>query len=194
MKKRLIWVLLLSICMVFFCGCSQINPINNTTSTLPSTTLNETVQWMEYQGRFYTKDLERAQKEIPFNILLPTYLPNMKQNTYLPDIDGPLCQSQMDGVTVNIIYKLNPGHGNPEILIIHESDNSMSLGELEVNPDLEQVEIQGISVVKTKDNWSPDTDVYFSFNSQSIFYIVETHYVSNEESYKIVESMIRQLK
>jgi hypothetical protein len=195
MKKQYILILILVIFTLILFGCnSQINPDNSLASISPSATSNETLVWMELQGRFYTKDLARAQKEIPFTIILPTYLPDNKHEVYLPDIDGPLSELRNDNeIEVNIKYGFNLGHELPGIIIITESNYISSLGDPELNPELEQVEIQGISVRKTKDDWSPGSDAYYSFNSKNIYYVVETHNLPNEESNKIIESMIAQL-
>jgi hypothetical protein len=192
MKKQIYLVFLLVMSLGFLFGCSQMHPIISSTSDVTSNTSNTTLPWIEYQGHYYTKNLEKAQRETPFPILLPSYLPNMEHKVYLPDIDGPLKQNQKGGIEINITYNLKLG-SKPGILIIHESTNSSSLGDVDLNPDLEQIKIQGISVVKTRDDWSPDTDAYYSFNSNNIYYTVETHYLQNDESNKIVESMIKQL-
>ncbi len=82
---------LVIIATILLYGCnSQVNPDNGPPSISPPSTSNQTLFWKELQGRFYTKDLARAQKEIPFPILLPTYLPDNEYDIYLPDIDGPL--------------------------------------------------------------------------------------------------------
>lgn len=182
--------------ILFLSSCShQVDDAGNSKSIQPDSTSNEILYWVEIQGRFYTKDLAKAQKEIPFPILLPTYLPNNLQDTYLPDIDGPLGQFRDDNnIEVNIKYHLNSEHKLPRIIIIRERNYSSSLGDPEFNPELERIENEGISVIKTRDDWSPDSDSYYSFNSHNIYYIVETHNLPNEESNKIVESIIDQLE
>ena len=137
MKKQYRLIFLVIIATIFSYGCnSQMN-----------------LAWEEFQGRFYTTDLDRAQEEIPFTILLPTYLPDNEQKTILPSIDGPLAQFQSDNeIEVNVKYGFDLGYDWPGIILITESDFPSSLGDPELDPELERVEIEGISVVKTKDD------------------------------------------
>ena len=178
MKKQYRLILLAIIATIFIYGCnSQIN-----------------LAWEEFQGCFYTTDLDRAQGEIPFTILLPTYLPDSEQKTIRPSIDGPLAQFQSDNeIEVNVKYGFDLGYDLPGIILITESNYPLSLGDPELNPELERVEIEGISIIKTKEDWSPGSDAYYSFSSNNIYYVVEIHNLPNEESNKIVNSMIIQI-
>ncbi|MFC2007556.1 hypothetical protein ACFLVB_03040 [Chloroflexota bacterium] len=188
--KYLVFALLVTI---FLYGCnSQINPDSGLPLISPAATTNKTLFWMEYEGLFYTLDLARAQKEIPFKIILPTYFPEDSRKK-IPDIKGPLSQFQKDDkIEVEIKYHLYPGYKSG-LIIISETNYEFALGGLELNPELERIEIEGLSVVKTKDDWSPNI-AYYSFNSKNICYYIEAHYLPNEESNKMVESMIMQLK
>ncbi len=78
--------------------------------------------------------------------------------------------------------------------MITESNHPYSLGDPEKDPELERIEIEGMFVVKTKDNWSPGSHAYYGFDSNNISYVVETYNLSNEESGKIVESMLNQIR
>ena len=78
--------------------------------------------------------------------------------------------------------------------MITESNHPYSLGDPEKDPELERIEIEGMFVVKTKDNWSPGSDAYYGFDSNNISYIVETYNLPDEESGKIVESMLNQIR
>ena len=71
MKKLFVIILAVSFLIALpLSGCTQIQPDNN----------QETFSWIEYDdiGLFVTTDLARAQDEIPFNILVPTYIPGGK--------------------------------------------------------------------------------------------------------------------
>jgi hypothetical protein len=153
-----------------------------------------TPYWEENENRFNTNDSERAQKDIPFPIIIPTYLPRNNPKKVLPDIEGPLSQFQ-DGNNIEIIirYSLDIGNYLPGAIMASESNFAYSLGEPVLDPDLELIEIEGIPVVKTKDDFSGGSDAYYSFNSKDIYYNVETHGIPNEESNEIVESMVNQI-
>ena len=179
MKSKSNLIILIFLLTIIFPGCKS--PI-------------VTPYWEENENRFNTNDLARAQKEIPFTIILPTYFPEDSRKK-IPDIEGPLSQFQQDDkIEVRIMYDLYPGDNLSGIIIIDETNYASSLGDPELNPELERKIIEGISVVKTKDDWSPGRDAYYSFNSKDIYYNVETHGITNEESFKIVESMIKQIK
>ena len=195
MKKKTIIIFLVIIATIFFSGCnSQINPDSSSAPISPSATISETPFWIEYEGLFHTLDLVRAQKEIPFTIILPTYFPDDSRRK-TPSIIGPLKEFQQnDKIEVKVMYDLYPGENLSGIIIIYETNYISSLGDPELNPELERVEIGGLSVLKTKDDWSSERDAYYSFNSNDIYYNVEIHGLPNEESHKIVESIITQLK
>lgn len=162
---------------------------------LQANSTNETLPWMEIEGYFHTTDIARAQKEIPFTILLPTYFPDCKQRIIFPTIDGPLSQYQDEyEIEVHINYGLDLGQEVPGIILIIETNGMLSLADPEFNPQFERVEMEDIWVIKTKDDWSLGSDAYYSFNSNDIFYVVETHNLSNKDSNKIVESILNQLK
>jgi hypothetical protein len=175
--------LLMCVVTICFCGCnSQI----------------QTTSWIVTENRFDTSDLERAQQEIPFPILMPNYQPENNEMISLPYISGPLKQFQEDNnVEIKIQFSIGLDSTPKAAVMIFESNYSSSLGEPELNPEIERIEIEDISVLKTKDDWS-ETDAYYSFESNGIFYIVEAHLIPNESVKKmvfdIVESMIKQLK
>ena len=149
---------------------------------------------MEHEGHFYTTDIARAQKEVPFPILLPTYFPDTTQ-TIVPEIDGPLNKFHGDNkIEIHINYIISLGQELFAIVTITEANFTYLLGDPKLNPELEQVEIEGIHVIKTRDDWAPGSPKYYSFNSNNVFYVVETHYLTTEESNKIVESMLKQIK
>ena len=163
------------------------------TPLLASTACNRDTYWIESQGRFFTDDLARAQAKIPFTILLPTYFPDNTDHVP-PMIDGPL-DSNDNRIEVNIKYLLYLSDGISCPVIISESNYPSSLGDPELNPDLELIEIDGKQVIKTKDNFSPeDEGAYFSFKIEDIYIVVETRYLPVEEAKKIVESMIQPME
>ena len=182
------------IATILFCGCnSKVDSDNDTTSASPPSTSDQTLFWQEIQGHFSTRDIARAQKEIPFIIILPSYLPEDSQNR-IPGIQGTLKSFQEgERIGVEIMYALYPETILSGVIVIRENNYGISIGDPESDHDLELVEIKGISVVKTKDDWSPPIENWYCFNSKDIYYLVELHGLPNEESYKIVESMIIQI-
>jgi hypothetical protein len=180
------------------------------------TTASNSLFWTEYQGelvthypdgtpdrtevqrRFATNDLAKAQKEIPFEIILPTYIPGKEHNRQMV-IDGPL---DTEGTSVEIRIKYDVDIGDPKavMILVTETNGPLSLGDVQLNPDLEVININGLEVTKVKDEFTK-TNTYFSFNHNDVYYLVEMSLFENnnsfkidEESLKIVESLINQLK
>lgn len=149
--------------------------------------------WMEYNGMFATKDFTKAQDEIPFRIVLPTYLPYNQQDTSIPDIEGPLKEFQdKDRIEVIVAYGIKKPDDNYGLITISEWNCAFELGDPEINPDLELVTIANTRVIKTKDNWADGNTYYYSFNSDGTFFIVESHYITVGEINKMVASIIDQ--
>jgi hypothetical protein len=191
-SATLLLVLLPAIILLCTGGCSQ-KPTDTTAEPLP---------WIEYGGQFNTRDLDRAQEEIPFPILLPTYIPDKRKDIPPPSIKGILKEFQIkDDVEVDILYTVDLGlevFGEEVFgtIMITESNHHISLGDTEVNPDLESIEIRNKIVVKAEyiGKYERNTEFYYSFNHEDIYYIVVIGGLTNEEAFKVVESMIKQLQ
>ena len=162
------------------------------TIVIPPLTGSGSLYWIEVQGRFSTNDLAKAQAEIPFNIVLPTYIPDERKDFLLPHIEGPLYVSSNDNIEIIIRYPLYLGNDIPSHVFITERNSHISLGDPEVNPQLELIEIDGKSVTKTRDDWGSGYGAYFSFSSNNIYFIVETLNLPTEEAMKVVKSLIQQ--
>ena len=174
-------------------GCySQTPP--TTPAPNPSVTPPKPLPWEETYGRFYTKDLTRAQEEIPFPIILPSYVPDKRKDAPPPDIIGPLTEFRDDNdIGVDIKYLLYLGDEILGQIIIKQSNRHISLGDPQLNPELEKIEIDGKWVIKTKDSFAPN-ESWFSFNLENVYFLVYFQGLPTEEAIKIVESMIKQIE
>jgi hypothetical protein len=193
MTKQFELIALVLFCLFTFLyyGCCPETGVDNT----PPATENGSLYWMEVQGRFATNDLVRAQAEIPFNIVLPTYIPDSRFDKPLPHIEGSLrTSSNDDDIEVIVRYLLYLGDDIPSQIFIRERNSPISMGDPELNPQLELIEIDGKSVTKTRDDWGSGYTAYFSFNSDNIYFVVETLYIPTEEAMKVVESLIQQVE
>lgn len=160
-------------------GCSQTQS-NNSAKLLP---------WIEYNGAFMTTNFTRAQDEIPFRIILPTYIAEDYQEIPLPGIKGPLKRFQKKGeVEIEIDYIITYSSDNYGFVTITESERAIIPGNSE-----NATEINGKRVVLWSGNYSLGPGYFFFFEGSDIYFIVETNRISYEESIKIVESMIKQL-
>ena len=156
------------------------SPISLPASPLP---------WVESGGRFDTNDIARAQQEIPFQIVLPTYLPDSMP--VRPDINGPLKQYQSEGqVEVDILYLLHFSNGTIGTLRLSESNYSVTAPDPKLNPGFQQTQISGHSVIETDGNFAegPGTILYFTFDR--LWFVVEAYKLPQGGAQKIVQSML----
>jgi hypothetical protein len=165
-------------------------------ATLPGCTLNpveETLWVVDSHGWFHTNDLERAQQEIPFTIIVPTYLPDNLDpyNPYM--IDGPVKGSfENENIRVRISYQ---AEGERIIDIIENSEFILMLP----NPDLNPIylDIAGIQVLQQETGLLGETIIEglgFDWNQSGHTYSVQVFSYSQDEAIKIVESMIEQVE
>lgn len=195
MKRPFELILLMLLCFTTFLyhGCCAETGVDNTSPSTPPPAANGSIYWMEAQGRFCTNDLARAQAEIPFTILLPTYIPDKREDAPLPQIEGPLRISSSDNeIEVIIRYLVYLGSDIPGHVFITERNSPISLGDPELDPELELIEICGKQVVKTEGNFALGPGVWFSFNLDNIYFVVEVYNLPTEEAVKVVESLIEQ--
>lgn len=149
----------------------------------------EKLPWEESFGRFYTKDITRAQKEIPFQILLPTYIPNGQKNSIIPQLTGPLRQYQYDGkVEINILYLVKLDNGVVGTISINESNYPVLPGDPSINPGLESIEINEKVVIREGN--PPDT-IYYYFTQNNIYFVTIFYDFPSAEALKVIESMIK---
>jgi hypothetical protein len=195
MIYKLISLILCSAIILSVCGCSQ-SYSNNITNTHVFTSDEPThLPWEEYLGYFYTLDIVRAQKEIPFSIIIPTYIPDKREITLYPNIKGPLSTIQNNNqVTIEILYNIDYGDDNPSMIHIFEMNFPVLPADPEVDPRYSNIDISGKNIIWTEGISSGDTVFYFHFNHENIYYEVGLYALPYDEAIKIVESMINQLK
>ena len=153
--------------------------------------------WCEIDGRFYTYNLSRAQEKVPFTIIVPSYLTGEVSSISLPFIDGPLSESNGDSeININISYHLSLGNDKYGYIFIEENNYPLIPENPEVNPDYEYIEILDKKLVKTDGDlvFGPGTIYYLNLNNQEIYWFIEAHNISPDESFKVVKSMVEQLE
>ncbi len=151
----------------------------------------ETPPWVESYHQFFTRDVVRAQREIPFPIILPAYIPKGPGNTLPPEIVGPLRPYQQEGrVEIDILYIIVPGKDNAGTLEITESNFRISPPPPELNPGYAYVQVRGQRMVKMEGNFGPGPGVIFYFDHNTTYLIVKLYNLPSEEAVKVVESMM----
>ena len=160
----------------------------------------EELLWTTDQyGRFITQDLARAQEEIPFPIVVPSYLPD-NLGKY-PLITGPLKgQWKEDELEVDVVYQA-VGLISDGLIEINEYNHSVTLGDPALNPGYVYSEIAGTEVVETEHTRSMLGDEgvihisgwIFGWNKDDVYFVVQINGYDRDTTVKIVESMIEQL-
>jgi len=194
MKWTAIILWFVCIIIIVFSGCSSGTATSNiAVSSNPVSTASQETVWLETEWMFHTNDKTRAQAEIPFTLIYPSYLPNYHNENELSHIkiEGPLRNSNhKDRISVSIQYWGIPiGNGMSYIIMIDESNFPSSLGKPELNADLQYDELQGIQIIKQKND---NFDDFLSFDHKGIYYVIQTINLDITDSVKIVESMIEQ--
>jgi hypothetical protein len=166
-----------------------------------------TFQLFEFAGDFQTRDVNKAQMEIPFPIITPDYLPKNIKN--LPAFKGTLRRYQID-VSSNLTEGLlayssfsgafsNYGDnveiqfaytGTDTYLYITESRRPIGLGEPELNPDLKYVDILGTKAIISGGDEIPGAKTYISFQKDGLSFLLESENIPNAEVVKIAESIL----
>ena len=153
----------------------------------------EDIFWVvDSQGMFHTSDLERAQQEIPFTIIVPTYLPDNLDPDSPYEIGGPLNDSsENENITVWISYR---AEGEHIIEIEENSETFIMLPTSEFNPIY--LDIAGVQVLQQETYLYGGTTIEgirFDWNQGGLTFSVLVFSYSQEEAIKIVESMIEQI-
>lgn len=144
-------------------------------------------------GAFTTNNIERAQEETPFRIIIPSYLPS----GFFTD---PLLRGSLkgvvpeDNVSILLNYKTKEAYGG--MILIVEQSMTMLPPDPSLNPECMMIEIAGIETVECESKLplpKPDGTAGFEFywNQDGIFLIVSIYGYDHGESVKIVESMIQ---
>jgi len=142
--------------------------------------------WYEFDGYFYTNDLIKAQQEIPFTIILPSYVPDRRASPRPPSIKGPLKEYQRNNdFRLEVLYYVDLGGPTPSKIWIWEGTNPV-IAYPNLTPDIEVLVINGETVWRQVSLGNPT--YIFNFNSLGI--VVEFDGFPEEEALKVVSSML----
>jgi len=166
---------------VLLFGCSS----NSTSPSEPS-------KWWVYEGVFQTNSLHRAQEEIPFDIVIPAYIPYSNETNIQLNIIGPLNEGRVsDRITLEILYAIDLENDITGWIWIEEFNHKMLPPDTELNPRYENISISGRDVVITEGNFPRGPGTVFHFNRDGIYFYVEISNFTREEAIKVVESMLQ---
>jgi hypothetical protein len=143
-------------------------------------------------GNFRTNNVRRAQKEIPFTIILPTYLPGYMGTNYPYQIVGHVADNTQPEVGIMIAYVKD------EIGIYISEQNAIYIATPAAESDSVYLDIFDIKVLFQKPKTGVSSDItgrlLFDWNQNGLTFRVETIFTSEEDANKIIESMIVQIK
>ncbi len=143
---------------------------------------------------FNTNDLESIQKEVPFTIILPAYLPeDIGLYTYM--LQGPF--NVGEGVLLGTIEYQK--QGSDEDIIIEEQNSSFNIYSYPAaDSESTYLDINGIKILEEKDPeelYPPNTPTKYGFgyswNKNGTDFSVTISGYDQDECRKIVESMIK---
>lgn len=181
---------LMSTALVSLVACFS-SPLSLATQ-VPAAEPSKTPYWAEAYGRFYTMDAAMAQQQVPFPIVLPSYLPvSLNGRRPSPNIEGPMKEyRRAPGVQIRVIYNMGLSDGVVKAIEIRESNYPVFPPQPEFNPGLEYTEIRGKRLVKHEGNFVLGTGVIYYFSRNEIYFVLGIYGLQPVEAIKIVESML----
>jgi hypothetical protein len=156
-----------------------------------ATSVNSSPYWLTTDDHFYTDDVERAQDEIPFTIILPQYLPIEMGTDYHFQIYGPLNTENLTEVEIEIEYS----NGDKEIDISETNKEHELLQNQELEPIVLDLSVG--QVLRENDQVSTDSGTMegydYRWNQGGFSFSARIFSFTNDEGEKIVESIAGQL-
>jgi len=169
--------LVLSVMVVFGSGCGSSVPPEKTPPPL---------FWSESDEDFWTNDVERAEAEIHYSIILPSYVPGQPPEAPPAWIRGPLKRYQNIDIIVDVFFVLNLGRERPGVITISEGPTLQGL-DPELNPGVEILSIRG-ETVSRQGGLSEYSSYYFK--RAGIGVNVHFERIPADEAIKVVDSML----
>ena len=165
-------------------------------NSMGNATLDATPLWfVDHRGVFHTYNIEKAQAQIPFRIILPTYFP--------PDLStDPLFEGLMEETqpeaSVGIRVKYREVVGGSYLIRINESNWTAT-----ILPSSEStsryLDIQDTEVLvnetdgaMTEDGWESHPALSFWWKKNGVLFHVTIGKYTEDEAIKIIKSMIDQ--
>ena len=152
---------------------------------------SETFWFRDPNGYFHTNDIERAQNEVPFNIILPSYLP-VAIDPDLFVIIGLYEDDILGGEEIEIEY-INTDKG----IYIFISEKNI-IFDWTPTTELEPIylDIAGTRVLQERTQMlsgsSTKEGIMFAWHQDGLTITLDVFSLSSEEGMEIVESMIKQ--
>lgn len=167
-------------------GCNSDNLSIRSGSTSPYTV------WWNDPHEYNTNVLSIAQKQTPFSIVLPSYLPD--DISPIPHFSGRALDEWDDDISLIVSYRnIKPGS---EMIIIEEYNVIITVvpgedSEYLMFGDTQVLERRDTALSMDENDQFIDVDAYYySWNSNGIHFDVSISDYDNEEARNVVRSMI----
>jgi hypothetical protein len=159
-----------------------------------SSTAPSSLPWRETGLRFDTTDLSRAQKEIPFPIRLPTYVPNNDRSPErLPQITGTLKVYQQNSrAEVEVFYLVSLGSSATGVIRVQERNYPIVPPDPKTDPRYQYVEIAGRTAVSIVGDFSEGHGTKLYFEEGSLYFELGVYGFSQEEATTVAASLFDQ--
>jgi hypothetical protein len=145
---------------------------------------------IDSDNHFHTTDIERAQNEVPFSIIFPTYLPDGMDPKSPNLISGPIKALGYHEVEIIIDYV-----DDDRRVYIYEQNVRLNWQPTE-ELDPIYLDIAGIKILCQKAQMLSSSGTTeglgFHWNQDSLTISVSIYSISQEEGIKIIESMVKQ--
>lgn len=141
--------------------------------------------------------IDRAQKDTPFRIVVPSYLPS----NLFPRYIAPPMKGADGGIESGLVLIYGAGGDDTEGLIeIHEWGYPVGPPDPKLNTDYQSFLIQDTEVVRTRHNkgfLTSDGPVnhpgyLFYWNQNEVYFEVGIYHYDYAEAIKVIESMIQE--
>lgn len=155
------------------------------------------IWYVDNNGKFYTTDIERAQKEVNFKIIVPSYLPDGMVDA--PLVKGPQgAQSPDNKVELKIEYHQSKGSSAKSIYI-----TELNYSVFPPESGCKATEIGGLQCVEGEADMAsylpdggqiPIHGTAFWCNKNGIYLEIAVYGYDRSEAVKVVESIIEQIE
>lgn len=186
MSKRIIlWYRVILTILIACIGFSTFTISCNTEKITPTVWTT----WFENPKEYATTNLDVAQKETPFTIILPSYLPN--DLNPIPVIQGRAKSEFFNEEPITINYYKNGGQiitileYNMVMETVGENDSTLLVFE---NIEVLEMTTSRISVIEKK--YSTEPGYVYNWNKGGVHFNLHIFEFPRNEGRNIVESMI----
>jgi hypothetical protein len=154
-----------------------------------STQVETSIYWYDTGYQIVTNDISRLQKEVPFTIILPTYIPGNNTQSELPELTWIPEPASRNGVELKIWYNLRMFFREELPIRGHINED---LEPLYLNiKGIQVLQMKGTTGIPTDDEYVFEPTLYYHWNANDVDFSATFISLDASEAVKVVESMIK---